>query len=249
MVMGAARWLPRKLAAHKGNWNGHRIIQADLACARVPSDSAPDRIDSYSMPSRRLRPEQPLTDRRTPRDRLAALLNEKSRGRKRRLMSKIRTALMREPEPAPWIAAAISLRDQGTLTDDAAAYFTDIFLECITDEAAETDRDMLDIFEEIDEIARAHGLTEDDYWTTDREPPEVRALNDQWERRANEINGEYLRAHGHEEYARLVESNDAEWEARTSRGFRDVWGEDAEEAFRATLENEEDMSDGETPRS
>ena len=179
------------------------------------------------MPSRRRLPPR-ADDRRPPLARLESLLAERNRARSRRILFRIRWELDAEPNPGPWIAAARALHQRGLLSDDAVIYFVEIFLECITFQAAEGDSELLRIREAMDAIERAHGLGEDEYWRVDEAPPEWRELSAAWDVRADAINVAVLRELGHADLAGELERDARAFEERGSSGYHDVWGADDE---------------------
>jgi hypothetical protein len=178
------------------------------------------------MSRRRIRRPSPTTDQRSPEERLEALVREPNPDRAHRMMRRIRGDLERNPQPGPWITAARTLSERLIISEDAFYYFADMFLESIMMHASRSDPELGRLMNEIDAIERAHGLTENEAWHVNEGPPDWRALNDAWDRRADDIMVAALRENGDVDLATLREQNPDEFEARASRGYRDVWGED-----------------------
>jgi hypothetical protein len=89
-----------------------------------------------------------------------------------------------------------------------------------------SDLELARLSKEIHQIERAHGLREGEYWHIREAPPEWRVLNDAWDRRADEIVTEALRAYGHTDLATMRAEKPAEFSRRSDKGRMDVWGSD-----------------------
>lgn len=178
------------------------------------------------MSRRRLRRPAPTTDQRPPEQRLEALVREPSRERKLRIMGRIRRDLDERPEPAPWIDAARSLRDRLVISDRIFYYFVEIFFECITFAASNMDAELVRLRDAMRAIERAHGLEEDDFWTIGEATDEWRALNDAWNRRADEIRSARLREWGHADIADFIDTHHAEFDDMGIQGHTELFGED-----------------------
>jgi len=179
------------------------------------------------MSRRRAAPR--FDDRRPPLVRLESLIKEPGKARSRRILERIRVELDRTPEPGPWIAAARSLEAKGAISADAVYYFVELFLECITAQAAWNDPEMLRLYGEMDRVKREHGLGEDDDWLVHEAPAEWQALNAAWDRRDEEIRVATLRALGHHDIADVMEGNPEEFGLREASGHHDLWGAGDEE--------------------
>ncbi len=88
---------------------------------------------------------------------------------------------------------------------------------------------MLRISSEMQRIERAHGLTEDEYWTLDEAPPDWRALSEEWDRRDDAIQIATLRALGHDDIADLLAKDRREFEGAGAVGYYELWGEEEDD--------------------
>lgn len=176
------------------------------------------------MPSRRLRTPPRSDDRRPPLARLESLVAERNQARSRRLLFRIRREFDAKPNPGPWIAAARALHERGLISGDTVIYFVEIFLECITFQAADGDSELLRIRDAMDAIERAHGLGDDEYWRIDEAPPEWRELSAAWDARADVVSVAALRELGHADLAGELERDPRAFEERGTSGHRDLWG-------------------------
>lgn len=159
------------------------------------------------------------------------MFREPSAERSRRMMMRITTELERaaEPNPGPWIAAARSLHARSLITENAALYLVEMFLESITFWAMDNDPEMLRLHDEIDRVKREHGLAEDEDWYLHEGPEEWRLLTEEWDRRDYALRTAALRVLGHDDIADLLERDPDDFDHRTSLGHREFWGERADE--------------------
>jgi hypothetical protein len=178
------------------------------------------------MSRRRNKRPPPTTDRRSPEERLEALIRETHQDRADRMMSRILDDLDANPEPAPWVAGARTLSERLVISEDAFYYLAELFVDCLLPTAAASDAELVRIHTEMQTIERAHGLREDDHWHDDEAPDEWRALDDEWGRRADDIVDAYLREHGNRDVADLRAKKRAEFDQRVEKGRVDVWGAD-----------------------
>jgi hypothetical protein len=178
------------------------------------------------MSRRRTRRLQPTTDQRTPEQRLEALCREPNRERSLRTLARIRHDLDGNPDPGPWIAAARTLSERLIISENAFYYFAELFTECVVLAASDSDPALCRTRDEMEDIERAHGLRDDEYWRPDDAPDDWRALNDAWDRRADEIVVSCLRETANADLADLREQNPREFERRSTQGRIDLWGED-----------------------
>lgn len=181
-----------------------------------------------AMSRRRNRRPSPTTDQRPPEARLEGLVREPNPERARRMLRRIRDDLDATIESGPWIAGARTLNERLIISDDTLYYFVELFTECLVYEGSRSDSELVRISDEMQQIERAHGLGEDDYWRIDEAPAEWRSLNDAWERRADEIVDSRLRELGHADIADLRRQKPDEFDQRTSKGRIDLFGEDDE---------------------
>lgn len=163
-------------------------------------------------------------DRRPPLERLRSLILETEDARTQRIMSRIRTELDQTQQPGPWIAAARTLAAEGVTTEDAVYYLVEIFLECVVMASMGRDPEMVRIERAMDELRRAHGLSEDEEWLVGDGPPEWGALNDAWNARDDAIRVETLRALGHQDLADALEGDRKGFGEREAAGYFEVWG-------------------------
>jgi nucleotide-binding universal stress UspA family protein len=145
------------------------------------------------------------------------------------MIMQIREEVDRARAPGPWIAAARALAADSVISDDAASYLIDNFLECITLSSMENDPEMVRLGHEMDRVRREHGLTEDEDWLVHEGPEEWEQLNADWERRDLEIRVATLRALGHGDIAGMMERDPEEFQLRVSTGHGEFWGERLEE--------------------
>jgi hypothetical protein len=145
------------------------------------------------------------------------------------MLARIAEELARTPEPGPWIAAARTLAAQSVITENAALYLVEHFLECLTFHAIGHDPEMMRIQDGIDRVKREHGLGEDEDWYVDEGPAEWQALNADWERRDDEIQRATLRALGHGDLADLMQRDLEEYESRAEAGYYEFWGDRADD--------------------
>lgn len=168
-------------------------------------------------------------DKRPPLERLTSLTHEPGVDRARRMMIRISEELIRSVEPGPWIAAARTLAAQSVITENAALYLVERFLECLTFDAIDNDPELRRIGDEIDRVKREHGLQEDDDWYLDEGPREWLELTEEWDRRDDEIRVATLRDLGHDDLADLRERDLEEYRSRAEAGHYEFWGERADE--------------------
>jgi hypothetical protein len=177
------------------------------------------------MPRSRRLAAPRFDDKRPPLERLASVASEPGAERSHRMMARITDELMQTPEPGPWIAAAHELAARSVITENAALYLAEKFLECITFHSIDHDPEMMRIQDEIDRVKREHGLGEDDDWYLDEGPAEWLALTQDWDRRDFEIRVAMLRALGHGEIAELLAQDADEFNRRSAVGHREFWGD------------------------
>jgi hypothetical protein len=176
---------------------------------------------------RKWRP-QPTTDQRSPDERLEAFAREPNPERAHRMIGRIYDDLDAKPDPGPWISAARTLSERLIISDSALYHLAEKFTECVIFAASTEDPELARLRSEMVAIERAHGLREDDFWTTEEATAEWRALNDAWDRRADAIVGACFQENGHADLAVLWEENRAEFDRRAEQGRIDLWGEDDE---------------------
>ena len=176
----------------------------------------------HVRPLRSLRPNAATTDERPPDLRLAAALGEPNPERSRRIFSRIRSSLDVEP-PVRWLDAARTLHERGTIGRDIYWHLLTLFVEVVIQQSHDTDPELVRIREEMDAIERAHGLDEDESFFTDDAPPEWVQLDTEWSARARVLELEYLRAHGFDDVAEVMERDRDTFDARAEAGRRAAW--------------------------
>ena len=183
------------------------------------------------MSIRRTHRVVPTTDRRTPDERLEALVREPNQARSLRTLMRIRRDLdeTSQPDPAPWLAAARTLSERLIISENSLYYFAEIFTECMVFSPAVADAELARIRGEMDRIEILYGLAEGQTWPVDKAPGEWRALNDEWNARAEAIIVATLRKAGHDDLADTREKNLREFDRRVAKGRIELFGED--EAF------------------
>jgi hypothetical protein len=157
------------------------------------------------------------------------MVREPNLERGHRTFGRILDDLDARPEPGPWIDAARTLSERLIISEDTFYYFAEKFTECVIFAASQADAELVRIATAMEEIERAHGLRDDDYWHINEAPEEWQSLNKDWDRRADEIANDCLRDAGHADIAALREAKPDDYGGRTSKGGTDLWGEDEEE--------------------
>src|SRR5947207_2218484 len=67
------------------------------------------------------------------------------------------------------------------------------------------------------------GLDEEEDWLIDEMPPERRALEDDWSRRADQLQADAIRRAGGERFANLLENEPDEFEGQSAVGHATFW--------------------------
>ncbi|HEY9227248.1 MAG TPA: hypothetical protein VIP11_11405, partial [Gemmatimonadaceae bacterium] len=124
-----------------------------------------------------------------------------------------------------WISGARTLADRLIVSEDAFYYMAEKLTECLLF----SDPELVRIGDAMEEIERAHGLREGEYWRIDEAPEEWRALDSEWNRRADTLVDATLREFGHGDVADLRARDRDEYDARCDRGQIDVWGDEEED--------------------
>jgi hypothetical protein len=132
------------------------------------------------------------------------------------------------PEPAPWISAARTLSERLIISEDAFYWFVEGFTECLVLQASQTDPELRELRDALEQIERAHGLREGQYWDRDDAPSDWRALSDQWENRVESIVNDALRSFGNADVAEFREKDPMKYQDRVTKGGDELWnrGED-----------------------
>ena len=182
------------------------------------------------MSIRRKHRPQSTTDRRTPDERLEALVREPNKDRSTRTLMRIRHDLEETPEsdPAPWLSAARTLSERLIISENSLYYFAEIFTECMVFSASGADPELVRIRAEMDQVEIAYGLAEGQIWPVDQAPVEWATLNDAWNARADAIVVDTLRKTGHSDLADAREKNLRDFDRRMNKGRVELFGEDEE---------------------
>jgi hypothetical protein len=176
------------------------------------------------MSRRRSRPlRSPASDDRPVLDRVAAMIAERSYDRAHRRFGIIRQSVVDAADIGPWLAAVFTLLSRGTLDEDETAYLLGLFTEPVVEWGSTNDAELVALHERIEEVRKQHGLTEDDDWLLDEMPPERRALEDQWSRRADQLQADAMRRAGGERFADLLEHEPEDFEAQAAAGLTTFW--------------------------
>src|SRR4051794_5175966 len=162
------------------------------------------------MSRRRQRRPQPTTDTRSPEQRLEALVREPNPERARRTLARIRDDLDANPDPGPWIAGARTLSERLIISENTFYYFVELFTECLVFRASSSDPELLRLHMEMEQVERAHGLRDDEFWEVEHAPDDWKALDDAWNSRADALVVEELRELGHADIAAVRSENLAE---------------------------------------
>jgi hypothetical protein len=181
------------------------------------------------MSKRRVRRPQPTTDKRSPEERLEALVRETNLDRAARMLERIEDDLDASREPAPWIAAARTLSERLIISENAFYYFAELFCEPLLYAAATTDPELVRLSTEMRSIEATHGVRDGDYWMPDEATPEWLELNEEWDRLADSFLAKALRGFGHGDVADLRERNLDGFMERVRKGEEELWGSDDED--------------------
>lgn len=141
-----------------------------------------------------------------------------------RMFVRIRRQLLHDPNAVPWLAAAHALRDRGAISNDVLRYLTEIFVECITASASESDPDMCAIRLEMEAMETAAGLSAEGSWTANDAPAAWRELDERWSARADAVNAAYLRSQGHDQLAEEMERTPRVFADAAAAGRVELWG-------------------------
>ncbi|HEY4217707.1 MAG TPA: hypothetical protein VGM67_11255 [Gemmatimonadaceae bacterium] len=180
------------------------------------------------MSVRRKHRAEPTTDRRTPDERLEALVREPNHERSLRALLRIRRDLEEtpEPNPAPWLSAARTLADRLIISENSLYYFAEIFTECMVFSASVADPELMRTRGEMDRVERIYGLAPGQSWPVDRAPAEWKALNDEWNARADAIVVDTLKQAGHDDLADVRANNLRDFDRRVAKGRIELFGEE-----------------------
>jgi len=142
------------------------------------------------------------------------------------MLARIRDDLDARPDAGAWIAAARTLSERLIISENAFYYFAELFTECLVLAASESDPELRRLRDEMEDIERAHGLRDDEYWHLDDAPDDWRVLNEAWDSRADAVVASHWRELGNADLADLLERSRSEFDRRTGQGRIDLWGED-----------------------
>ncbi len=163
---------------------------------------------------------------------LALLVEYAGTPQARSLFASIRLSIERDgSKGVEWVRAAQALRDLGALEDDEFVYLVMIFTEEIIGGRVFTDPALTTLMEQIEEIERQHGLSEDETWLAGEGPAEWESLQREWDQEFDRQWAELLRELGEPELAQSMLLHRSALEEREERGRRFFFGPiDEEEA-------------------
>jgi hypothetical protein len=172
----------------------------------------------------------PTTDTRSPDERLEALVRERNPDRRGRMMGRIHEDLEARPETiGAWITAARTLADRLIISFHAFHYFAAIFAEAGIMAASERDDELVRLANAIEAVERDHGLRDDESFHVDDAPDDWRALDAEWNSRADAIMAEIMRGAGHADVAEAMLRDRDAFDREVERGHHDIWPETDEE--------------------
>lgn len=154
------------------------------------------------------------------------MIKEPNLDRAERMFGRILDDLDGSLAPGPWLSGARTLSERLVISDNAFYYLVEKLTECLVRNASENDPELQRIGDELDAVARAHGLKDHEYWRVDEGPDEWQALNAEWERRGDDIVATTLRELGHADVADALQTNRRAFNERAARGQSDIWGEE-----------------------
>ena len=109
----------------------------------------------------------------------------------------IRRSIYREAARDPvrvmrWLTSALLLRDLGAVEPEIGFFCVAFATECIAESRYAADSELRRIDQAMSAIAQANGVGADEYDMVENQPPEIRALNKEWDARADAIEVEVL---------------------------------------------------------
>ena len=166
---------------------------------------------------RQRRRPAPTTDRRSPEQRLEAMISEKNEDRRWRMFSRIHYDLDSTQDIGPWMNGLSTLRDRLLISEDETYYLAATLAESAL-YGAQRDPDLDRMSDELKAIEAANGLSEDEGYDVDDAPDDWRALNTAWEARADEVMADWMRKAGMGDIATAFLEEPAKFEDRASAG-------------------------------
>jgi hypothetical protein len=122
--------------------------------------------------------------------------------RGKRLVNEAIAAVEVTGKPDGWIREVQRARDEGALTPAVVRFLIFTFAESAITALLDTHPRLARIIARLERIEREHGLKEGEYWHVDEGPPEVLALNREFDQVADEIMAETFLRHSELELAR-----------------------------------------------
>ena len=174
--------------------------------------------------SRSIRRPEATTDSRSPEVRLEAFVREQYDDRADRMWARIIFGIEETGDIAPWMSAARTLSERLIISEDAFYSLVHQFSEALMFYLAAADPKLQRVSADIENLKRAHGLAEDEEWHIHEGPDEWRALNDQWNARADVALDERMRAAGVGDVLEMQESDPAQFRRRVTKGSRELFG-------------------------
>jgi hypothetical protein len=167
---------------------------------------------------------RPVLDRRSPEERLEALVNESSVDAARAMIGEIR--IDARADFSGWLSAARTLEARGVMSLSAVCYLAEILLEDTGFDPVESDAELCRLTQELEAMERADGLGTDEFWVKGEEPPEWIACNAAWEARMEVLIVECLRGAGQNDLAELRERDVEGFQEMVSVGWTELLGDE-----------------------
>jgi hypothetical protein len=162
-------------------------------------------------------------DTRPPEVQLEEVMRAATRQRARRVYGRICERLALDRNPAPWIAAARSLRDRGIISENVFYYLVDQLTARLVPAPPIPDSEIMRVSVELGLIKRPRDLGDGAGFNTELAPAERAAAILAWYRQAREAAADYCRTHGHLDVASLMESDADEFDRRSDAGCDELW--------------------------
>ncbi|HEY4302917.1 MAG TPA: hypothetical protein VGM82_00510 [Gemmatimonadaceae bacterium] len=167
---------------------------------------------------RQRRRPAPTTDRRSPEERLEAMLRDQNIDRRERIMARIADDLDAAQDITPWLSAVSTLRDRLVVGEHEACFLAEVFVDSALVTAQDDDAELHRIGDELSAIEAADGLAPGESYATDAAPPTWTELNAAWQARADTIIAQSFRTAHLDDLATLFIERRSEFEARSEEG-------------------------------
>lgn len=179
---------------------------------------------------RQRRRPAPTTDRRTPEQRLEAMIGEKNEDRRWRMFVRIRDDLDATQEVPAWLNGLSTLRDRLVASNDETYFLAEILAESALF-GEHVDAELKRLVDALKAIEAADGLADDESYFTDDAPEDWLEVNRAWDARANQVMAESMRKAGLGDVAKAFIEERAKFDERASDGRQRILpdsGDDAE---------------------